>query len=344
MKVYLDENIGYFKANLHTHSTLSDGRASVEEIKEKYMEHGYSIVAFTDHEHIVDNSHLSDDSFLAITGCELGISEMLADDGKVRPDWGPETKQYFRTVHVNLLALDPHNTLTPYADMAHDKFGPDEVREAASYDNQREKRIYSCEGISDLVREAHERGFLVSLNHPSWSLIDSEQYLHYEGFDFIEICNTGCYKSGHPKDETAYDTMLKNGKRIFCTAADDNHNAHGFDDPRSDSFGGWCMINAEELDYDRIMNALKRGDFYASTGPEIYSLTREGDKVTVKCSPVKHIYKQTEGRAASGKHADGELLTRATFKLSPYEKIFRIRIEDEHGECAYTQPYDVEFD
>ena len=57
----------FYKANLHTHSDYSDGKYSVEELKNAYKEHGYSVVAFTDHEHLIDNSRLNDENFLAIT-------------------------------------------------------------------------------------------------------------------------------------------------------------------------------------------------------------------------------------------------------------------------------------
>ena len=40
---------GYYKANLHCHTTLSDGEFTPEQIKAAYQEQGYSIVAFTDH-------------------------------------------------------------------------------------------------------------------------------------------------------------------------------------------------------------------------------------------------------------------------------------------------------
>ncbi len=334
MTVYLDSEKSFFKANLHTHSTNSDGRATPEKIKEEYMARGYSVVAFTDHEHITSNYHLSDDKFIAITGAELAIS------GEKR--WDPPTKQNGISVHVNVYAMDPENVLTPYASRDRDRFGPDEVRAAASYDEMGNKRIFSHEGISDFVREAHERGFLVSLNHPEWSLINATHYLGYDGFDFVEIHNTGAEKTGHGGDERAFFDMIRAGKNVFCTAADDNHNIHGFDDPRSDSFGGWVMINAERLEYSEIMNALKCGNFYASQGPEIYSLTREGDKVTIKTSPVRAIYRQTEGRRVIAKLAEeGEYLTEATFALDELERIFRIRIEDEHGKCAYTQSYSV---
>ena len=65
----------FLKANLHCHSTYSDGELTVDELKDKYVKRGYSIVAFTDHEHIIDNSRLTDENFIAITSCELAIKE-----------------------------------------------------------------------------------------------------------------------------------------------------------------------------------------------------------------------------------------------------------------------------
>ena len=339
MKVYLDCEKKFYKANLHCHTTLSDGSATPEQIKSEYMSRGYSVVAFTDHEHIVDNSYLTDDSFLAITGAELGVSS-LGRGWKNAHD-----KQYAPTVHLCIYSFDPHNVITPYSSREKDNFGPEEVRDASTYDNQREKRIYSAEGINDLIRHVHENGFLISLNHTSWSLITAKDYLDYEGLDFVELYNTGCIKMGHPKDEITYNDFIKSGKRVFCTATDDNHNRRGFTDPRSDSFGGWVMINADSLDYSEIMNSLKSGNFYASEGPEIYSMTREGDTVTIKTSPVKRMFKLSDGRAASGKiAAEGEYITEASFKIDESMGLFRIRIEDEHGCSAYTQAYEVEID
>ena len=51
MKKYLLPKEGkFYKANLHMHTTISDGRMTLEETKEEYQKRGYSIVAFTDHE------------------------------------------------------------------------------------------------------------------------------------------------------------------------------------------------------------------------------------------------------------------------------------------------------
>ena len=44
------------------------------QIKEVYKSHGYAIVAFTDHELLHDNSALTDDGFLALTGYEIAAN------------------------------------------------------------------------------------------------------------------------------------------------------------------------------------------------------------------------------------------------------------------------------
>ena len=137
--------------------------------------------------------------------------------------------------------------------------------------------------------------------------------------------------------------MLYAGKRIFCTAADDNHNIHGFDTPRSESFGGFVMINAERLEYGEIITALTRGEFYASSGgPKILSLTRDGERVTVRTDGAYRVVMRTGGRRCMVKYAEpGELLYEVSFKLHQNDHVFRFRVEDDHGRCSYTQPYEV---
>ena len=64
----------YFKANLHTHSTITDGKFSPEELKELYKKQGYQILCLSDHNVVVDHSALTDESFLLLTGAEFGVS------------------------------------------------------------------------------------------------------------------------------------------------------------------------------------------------------------------------------------------------------------------------------
>ena len=64
MHILIDKNRNFYKANLHCHTTLSDGKLTRDDVKAAYKERGYSIVAFTDHEHLIDNSDLNDDGFM----------------------------------------------------------------------------------------------------------------------------------------------------------------------------------------------------------------------------------------------------------------------------------------
>ncbi|MBQ7302828.1 MAG: PHP domain-containing protein, partial [Clostridia bacterium] len=67
MKVYLLPESGrFYKANLHCHSDLSDGALPPAEIKRRYMEHGYSIVAFTDHDVLLPHTDLASEDFLPL--------------------------------------------------------------------------------------------------------------------------------------------------------------------------------------------------------------------------------------------------------------------------------------
>lgn len=332
MKALLGNRKNFYKANLHCHSKYSDGRLSVEELKEEYKKRGYSIIAFTDHEHLIDNSHLNDDEFLAITSCEIAIKE----------DANLSTLKKFdmRVCHLNFYALDPHNTVTPCYSVLYDKkYITDEIRDLIRYDTDYE-RNYSVSDINKMIQIANENGFLVTYNHPSWSLENATHYLGYENLFAVEIYNTGCVKTGIIDDEFAFDDLLRAGKKIYCTACDDNHNSHDLSSPENDSFGGWVCINADNLEYNEIMNALKNGDFYASTGPQITSLIYDNDTVRIETSPCSKISLVTDSRRAKSVFArENSSISSAEFTLHDNDKYFRIRVEDSAGKKAYTQAY-----
>lgn len=333
MKILLGKYKNFYKANLHCHSTNSDGRFTVEQLKENYKNCGYSIVAFTDHEHLIDNSHLNDQNFLAITSAELAIKEF--------PTVSTLKNHSMKVAHFNIYALDPKNTLTPCYSSVYDHYISDEIRHLIRFDCEYE-RAHTIEGINDLIKKCKEQGFLVAYNHPTWSLENATDYNFYENLDFIEVYNHSCCIHGRPDDEHVFDDIMRTGKKICCTCADDNHNG-GLSHVNDDSFGGWVNINADKLDYSAIIDALKNGDFYASTGPEIYSLTKDGDKVTIKTSASKQIRLTTFGRRSDVLNAtDGNLVSQATFKLNELDKWFRITVVDASGKKAYTQAYDTE--
>ncbi len=338
MKEYLLPEEGHFyKANLHAHSTVSDGRMTPKEIKEAYKAKGYSVVAFTDHEVMVDHGDLTDGDFLALKGYELAINEGYSSAGNEK-----------RTYHLCLIATSPSvksqvffnprghfsgnaasyaNTVRPYGDTVY-------------------QYTYSPIFVNRLVREATAAGFLVNYNHPHWSMQREEDYLPLVGLTGVEVFNGTCtaVRGSLDHDSRIYDALLKTGnhKNLLPIAADDNHNEAGFFGDNADSFLGFMMIKAKSLTYEHIIAALKNGDCYASSGPQINSLYVEGGRLYIEGSPVREIIYRTSTRRAVRRHkANDALFTEASFPLLREDGYFRLELVDEAGRRAYTPAYDA---
>ena len=99
MKRFLiSPNKNQYKANMHSHTTCSDGKMTPEQHKEAYKARGYSVYAFSDHDKIVDHSDLRDPDFLPLLAAELAVGE--------RSDRHPNHKVCF---HFNIIPRDPQN-------------------------------------------------------------------------------------------------------------------------------------------------------------------------------------------------------------------------------------------
>ena len=89
----LPESGKFYKSNLHVHTDISDGKITPEEAKEGYKSHGYSVLAYTDHEVFVPHNDLSDEDFIALNAVEIAIND----------NW-PGGFKYNKTFHLNLYA------------------------------------------------------------------------------------------------------------------------------------------------------------------------------------------------------------------------------------------------
>ena len=74
-KYLLPESGNFYKANLHCHSTVSDGAFTPEQIKDIYKAAGYSVVAYSDHNVLIDHSELDDEDFLTLTAVEIDVKK-----------------------------------------------------------------------------------------------------------------------------------------------------------------------------------------------------------------------------------------------------------------------------
>ena len=335
MKVYLlPQNGNFYKANLHSHSTLSDGKWTIEEMKENYKAQGYSIIAYTDHHVFLTHNDLADEDFLPLNGYEIDIPE--------DKPWS----NYIKTCHFCLIALDRDRTVqniyhnSVYIDKNADKV--DLAKDRAPI-----TRRYDPEFISALMKEAREDGFFVTYNHPVWSLESVEECFRYHGMHAMEIVNYSSYVTGHEeRNSNLYDALLHSGEDIYCIAADDNHDVYPIGHPKCDSFGGFTMIKAEKLEYGAVTQALLDGHFYASEGPEILELyyDSEDNRVHIKTTEAVRILMTTGNRYNNAKTAEhlGETVTETSFTLDRQDTDYvRFIVRDREGKEAYTHAYRV---
>ncbi|MBP5230224.1 MAG: hypothetical protein ILO68_00695 [Clostridia bacterium] len=323
-----------YKANLHCHSTLSDGRLTPPALKAAYKERGYSVLAITDHERPVDHTAMSDPDFLMLTGYEAYI----------RPDPEGRFNKFAPEVHLNLFAENPHNVDLICAYPAYIKYVPAEERASLSKAGSDGPRAFTPDYVNSFIRTAREDGYLVAYNHPVWSLQSLSDVLSYEGCFSMEICTFNSLQEGMQEYNGAmYDALLRSGKRLAVHGTDDNHNVHPFSHPASDSFGSFTMIcpRSGNLTYGDVFGALKEGSFYASTGPEIRFLETDGTTVRVKTSPAEVVYLMfgsKNPRAVWAEPGNGPL-TEAEFKIPDDAPFFRIHVRDGKGGCADTRGY-----
>ena len=318
----------FYKANMHCPSDWSDGKTTVEDLKKLYKEQGYSVLAITDHEGLFYHSELDDPDFLTIPALEYEFNEA---HGENFDNWIVCHLCIYKKDKSDIyqIGIDP--------EWIHPKFrwmNDPSLKKLAVSKGDILCKEHTPENINLAIKRLRDEGFIVTYNHPRWSMEDYSVYMQYEGMNNLEIFNTASYIEGHDDDNgVVFDDMLRGGKRVFCVAADDNHNtAH--------MFGGFFMIAAESLEYDKIIDAFEKGEFYASRGPLIEDIYVENNVFTVKTStPAKSVRFHTGTRHIGCVTAKEGDLFEAKFMLHDDDVYVRAEIFDKDGNKAYTQAY-----
>ena len=343
MKKYIiSPELNWYRANMHCHTTVSDGNLTPEQVKEEYKKMGYSIVAYTDHEVLVDHSDLNDDEFLAITSSEYSINDSEAcfelPEGAYMDGWRRR-----RTIHMGVYSKNQHSTFQPAADQDSVAWWKAQGKglkiECDGYARQ-----YTRESINETVKRLNDGGFLVCLNHPNWSLNDMDDYLNIKGLWSLEILNYATERiSGAEYCPYIYDHMVRSGMyNLFCNMGDDNHNRGGSLDH---SFGGSTIIGAKDLEYGQVMEALESGNFYCASGknpPKINSIYVEDNMIKIDCTPATDIFVTGLGRNFRFAPTDGKEITHAELPLDRQDVMFRVTVRDRYGNNAHTHYYKVD--
>ena len=144
---------------------------------------------------------------------------------------------------------------------------------------------------------------------------------------------------GVPGMEEVWDRILSIGKLIYGLADDD---AHVFKQPGNPNVPGpgrgWVFVRAERLAARPIVEALERGDFYASTGVELsdYQVTDKAIAITIKLNPASKYRVQFVGR--NGAVLSEAIASPAVYQFKGDEPYVRARILESNGRLAWTQP------
>ena len=292
----------FWRGNLHTHSTLSDGILSPAEVCRRYKAEGYDFIALTDHlvglfgYPIADTVPFRDDSFTTILGAELHSGAM--ENGEV---W-----------HILAVGLPPD--FTP-PDAPH--FRPAPVAESGPA----------------IAARAVAAGAFVAIAHPQWSGLTLDDAMSIEAAHAVEIYNHGCAMGcDRPDGAVIADLMLSAGRRVNLIATDDAH----FHEP--DHFGGWVMVKAEANTPEALLSALKAGHFYSSQGPELRGIELGDTTVRIESSAVSSMVVMGRGTGATAIH--GESMTRGEIKLSRLGDTpwLRVAVIDRAGRRAWSNP------
>lgn len=331
MKEYLLSEKGKdFKANLHCHTTLSDSKLTIDEVKKNYMDKGYSIVAFTDHDVFLPHNDLSDKNFLALNSFEAEFH-----------DWKEEYRPARRTTHINMIALDKNITKQPcFHRSEYTWYCPQSSKDMVDFDENEPDfvREYTPENINLYMKKCKEKGFFVTYNHPKWSNENYNEYSKYTEMNGLEIMNGSTLESGYMEyNFNAFDDLLRQGKKIFCLGGDDTHS-------NIDCFFAWTIIRANKLTYEEVAKSLKTGNFYATNGPQIKELYIEDGIMHVKTSDAKRITFSTGVRhIKSFYNKDGSSVNEGQFEIDyEHDKYVRVTVMGQDGTICFSNPYFTE--
>ena len=292
----------FWRGNLHTHSTRSDGVLDPAEVCRRYKAEGYDFIALTDHfvgpfdYPIVDTTPYRDDAFTTILGAELHSGAM--ENGEL---W-----------HILAVGLPPD-------------FAPSHSPEFRPVDGQ--------ETGPEIAQRARDAGAFVAVAHPEWSGLSLSDARSLEAAHAVEIYNHGCQVAADRAEGFWHlARLLEEGRHLTLCATDDAH----FNEP--DHFGGWTMVKAEENAPTALLEALKAGHMYATTGPLIHDVEWSDSEVTVESSAIVTLIVQGRGTASAAVH--GQSMTRATMALDRFAKSewLRLTVIDAAGRRAWTNP------
>lgn len=305
------ENQQWQKGNLHTHSFWSDGNDFPEMIIQWYKNQGYQFIALSDH-----NTIAKQERWYQLSKKDIE-NKVLEKYVNAYGDW-VETQTDSMGVNVRLKTFDeyrskleePGRFLIIKSEEVTSSYEKKPIH--INVTNIQEK-IEPVKGSSvveimqktlDLVHAQREKlgiPMFAHINHPNFGYgISTEDLKKLNGERFFELYN------GHPAVNNAgndeYDSTeimwdlvnihyLDQGKPLlYGIATDDSHHYHNFTADLSNTGRGWVMVNSKKLETSSLIEAMEKGDFYASTGITIKKYVVTKNQIRVEVEPEQGVH------------------------------------------------------
>ena len=153
------------------------------------------------------------------------------------------------------------------------------------------------------------QGGVAYLAHPYWTGANPGTLELPDTVSGIEVFNAGCeLELGRGLSTVHWDELLDAGRSCYAIASDDSHH------PGFDSDLAWTWVRSEPT-VAGVLDALRSGCFYSTSGPRITSVVAGEGSVEVQCDPcssVRVVFGVSSGAAVNagrlGYRYGGEIL------------------------------------
>lgn len=179
---------------------------------------------------------------------------------------------------------------------------------------------------------ASGQGFVI-VNHPDWQEgfdhCPLDRLREWSGYVGIEIYNGVIGRlDGSPYATRKWDALLSEGRQVWGFASDDSHLAE-------DVARGWNVAWVRERTPGAVIEALRAGRFYASTGVEITDIRVEARRIHLETANAERIiaFSRWGHRLAV---TDGTSLSVDVPEDAPFA---RIECWGRGEQFAWTQPF-----
>jgi len=296
----------WFKGNTHTHTLNSDGDSTPDDVVRWYREHGYQFVVLTDH-----NFLTSVDGLNALHGANQKFLVVKGEELTDRADGKP--------LHIN---------------------GLDVSREIPAQGGSTVVEV--LQRSVDAIRAANG---VPHINHPNFGwAITPDQLAQVKNNRLFEIFNghpqvNNVGGGGVPGLEDVWDALLSRGIVLYGIAVDDAHYFKQADNPDLPGPGrGWVYVRSAQLEARPLVEALDRGDFYASTGVVLDDLRIDARTMTVTVKADTWAKYRIQFIGKNGRVLREANESSATYQFSGDEGYVRARVLESNGRRAWIQP------